>query len=78
LLSAQSVRRTRECVLQAAADVLSGAADALGTAADACVVVADARLWLQRVRHVAAGVFRIAQSARRAAAGALVSTQRVL
>jgi hypothetical protein len=78
LLSAQRVRRTPRCVLQAAADVLSGAAGALVTTADACVVVADAQVCLQRVRHVAARVFRIAQSARRAAAGALVSTERVL
>jgi hypothetical protein len=48
------------------------------TTADASVVVADALLCLERVRHVAAGAFRIAQSALRAAAGALVSTQRVL
>ena len=78
MLSAKRVRRTPECVLQAARAILSDAAGPLVTTDDARRVVVDARVRPVRVRHVTARVLAIAESVRRAAAGAFVSTERVL
>ena len=72
LRSARRVRRTPECVLQAAKGIMSSAADPLVTTDRAGVVVADARVCPVRVPQVAAPALAATEAVRRAAAGALV------